>query len=372
MRVALLGAGEAIHTQRWAKALADRDLDVRLFSLERAPEELLKIRNLSIVQLPSRPLPGFLRYPLASTTLRRELDRFDPQLIDSHFVHNYGLLGAMSGRRPLVVSCWGSDLLLTRDPLRRMRARWVLDRADRVFVDGKNLARTARGLGVGDDRLRLVFWGVDTGRFAFSADGEERRRHRQSWPEAWRRVTSLDGPVVVSTRTLEPVYDVATLIRAWPAVVRQIPRARCLVVGEGGQRAPLQNLARANGAEQTLTFLGRLTHHEDLSRLLSGADVYVSTSLSDSTSVSLLEAMSTGCYPVVSNIEGNLDWVDEERARIFRVGDEEDLGRALVGALEAGEQSVARRQNRRRIETQADWTSTIDRVVREFRQLVGS
>jgi glycosyltransferase involved in cell wall biosynthesis len=369
MKVALLASGEAIHSRRWAQGLSQRDLEVRLFTLEAPAAEFADESGIPVVSLPNRRLPDLLRYPLASPALNRELRRFGPDLLDAHFVPNYGLLGAMSRRRPLVVNCWGSDLLIGRDAFRRTRARWVLHRADLVFVDAENLGDAARGLGVGEDRLRVVPWGVDSRRFAFTAAPDARRQRRQSWPEAWRDATVSGGAVVVSTRVLHPIYDVATLVRAWPAVVRQHPDARLLIAGDGPDRSSLQSLAEANGAAATTSFLGRLPH-ESLPDLLAGADLYVSTSLSDSTSLSLLEAMSAGLYPIVSDISGNREWVSPESAALFPVGESEELAGRIIRSLDAADLSDARRRNRRLVESRADWQRTLDLVVEEYRSLV--
>jgi glycosyltransferase involved in cell wall biosynthesis len=369
MRIALLASGEAIHSRRWACALDERGHEVRLFTLQDVPTGFPPSERISVVRLPSRGIPDLLRYPLAGPGLNRELERFRPDLVDAHFVPNYGLLGAMSGRHPLVVNCWGSDLLVAADPFRRARVRWVLGRADRVFVDAANLAEAARGFGVGDDRLRLIPWGVDSRRFSFAAGGGARRAIRDQWPERWRSATEGDGPVVVSTRVLHPIYDVATLVRAWSSVCHRHPGARLLIVGDGPELENLRGLARS--AAGTVAFLGRLPH-EELPRLLSGADVYVSTSLSDSTSVSLLEAMSAGCYPVISDIEGNREWVSERSAAFFAVGDEEVLASVLLQALAGTELEEAGRINRLRVETDADWQRTIDRVDEEYHRLAGA
>src|SRR6185503_12756529 len=94
-----------VHTRRWVEHFRARGHDVRLFSLEAAPA------GLAATTLPSLPLPGALRYPLAVPALRRALAAFAPDLVDAHFVPNYGVMAALSGRRPYSLTAWGSDLL---------------------------------------------------------------------------------------------------------------------------------------------------------------------------------------------------------------------------------------------------------------------
>ena len=160
MRIATLSNAAVAHTLRWAAFFRSRGHTLRVWSLEAGPSEL------GAERLPAPGLPGGLRYPLAVPALREALAGFRPDIVDAHFVPNYGLIGALSGWRPLVVTAWGSDLLLTgqRNALQRARARFVLSRADAVLADGDNLAAAARRMG-GGQRVHMVPWGVDLTRF---------------------------------------------------------------------------------------------------------------------------------------------------------------------------------------------------------------
>src|SRR5262249_23020025 len=142
VRIATLGNAAVVHTQRWVEYFRARGHEVQVWSLEPGPA------GLSARPLPASSLPQFIRYPLAAPALRRALDSFQPDLVDAHYVPNYGLLGVLSGRRPLAVTAWGSDLLVMgRGPWRRARVRFVLERADLVLTDAENPAAAARALG---------------------------------------------------------------------------------------------------------------------------------------------------------------------------------------------------------------------------------
>ena len=113
----MLSNAAVIHTRRWVEYFRGRGHEVGLWSLEPGPADL------GAQALPRLPLPGFLRYPLARPALERALDRFGPALVVAHFVPNYGVLGALSGRHPLAVIAWGSDLLVVaRRSTKRVRA----------------------------------------------------------------------------------------------------------------------------------------------------------------------------------------------------------------------------------------------------------
>jgi glycosyltransferase involved in cell wall biosynthesis len=104
---------------------------------------------------------------------------------------------------------------------------------------------------------------------------------------------------------------------------------------------------------------------------LGRADLYLSASLSDSTSVSLLEAMASGAVPVVTDIEGNREWVrDGEGARLFAPRDPGALTRAIEAALgDEPWKERARAHNRAVVERRADHARNMGEIERRFRAL---
>jgi glycosyltransferase involved in cell wall biosynthesis len=338
-----------IHTRRWVEHFRSRGHEVALWSLEPGPQSL-KARP-----LPAPALPSFARYPLAAPALARALAAFDPGRVDAHYVPNYGLLGALVGRRPLSVTAWGSDLLVLpgrgiQGPIQRARARFVLSRADLVLADAENLALAARRLGAADSKVACIPWGVDLTRFA---------------PDVRRQ----EG-LLLSTRHLEPVYDLATLIRAVAPVLERHEQAELVIAGEGGDRAALERLAGALLPRGRWCFLGRL-EPETLARWLARADLFLSASRSDSTSLSLLEAMASGAVPVISDLEGNREWVSEgEGARLFAPGDALGATRALEAALaDPAWRERARAHNRKVVEARGDRARNMAAIEARFEAL---
>jgi glycosyltransferase involved in cell wall biosynthesis len=349
MKIATLSDASAEHTRRWARWFRARGHDLRVWSLE------TPLAGLEAELLPRAPLPGFLRYPLALPALGRALERFSPDLVDAHFVPNYGLLGALVGRWPLSVTAWGSDLLVAgaRGPLERARTRYVLRRADLVLADAENLARAARTLGAAPAKVRMIPWGVDL--------------------DLFRRAAERERGLIVSARMHEPVYDLETILRAVKPVLERDPRARLVVAGDGSLRAALERQAAALLPAGRWCFVGRLAPGE-LATLLSRAEVYLSASLTDSTSVSLLEAMAAGAVPVVSDIEGNREWVaDGDGARLFPCGDAAALTSALERALDDVEWvAAARTRNRHVVEERADRERNLGRIEALFAGLASA
>jgi glycosyltransferase involved in cell wall biosynthesis len=157
-------------------------------------------------------------------------------------------------------------------------------------------------MGIPEERIHLVIFGVDMRRFDAQIDDSELRV----------RYDLGDDPVVISTRTLNPVHDVATFIQAIPFIHAACPEARFVVTGDGKDREQLESLARSLGIASIVNFVGYLTE-DTMIQWLKTADVYVSTSLMDAgISASTAEAMACELPVVVTDNGDNREWVTSD------------------------------------------------------------
>jgi glycosyltransferase involved in cell wall biosynthesis len=168
----------------------------------------------------------------------------------------------------------------------------------------------------------------------------------------------------------EPVYDIPVILRGAAAVMARRPGTRLVIAGDGSLLDEHRRLAATLLPAGRYEFTGRITPAV-LAGLLSRAEVYLSASLSDSTSLSLLEAMAAGALPVVSDLEGNREWVaDGDGARMFACGDAAALERALDAALsDSSWAAVARARNAAVIEERGDWHRNFARIEAAFAAL---
>jgi len=144
-----------------------------------------------------------------------------------------------------------------------------------------------------------------------------------------------DAPHVVVTRNLEPIYDIATALRAFAIVVRRLPAARMTVAGSGPERAALESLATELGIDDRVTFTGRLDNR-DLPALYRTATVAVNPSLVDNMPISLLEAMASGVPIVSTNVGGVPHMIENRRTGLLvSPGDPPAMAAALLEVIES-------------------------------------
>jgi glycosyltransferase involved in cell wall biosynthesis len=241
---------------------------------------------------------GKIGYFLKARRARRLIRSLRPDVVHAHYATSYGLLGALSGVHPLVVTSHGSDVLISgaRRPSRWLVAR-VLGAADLVTVPGEHVAEQVRRLSTA--REVVVFqYGVEVQRLREVAAAVEADEHE---------VTETR---LVTARPLQPLYHTDDVIRA-VALLRDGGLDCTLDVADRGPERPaLEQLVRELGLADRVVFHGYVPEN-DAERLIARADVYVSVAASDGASIALLEAMALGPAPVVSDIAANRSWIDD-------------------------------------------------------------
>jgi len=332
------------HDHRFLAGLAHTEHDVYYLRLEDASG------------LEARPLPdgitpvswgGDHRWAGAQAWRIHEiLLELQPDIIHAGPVQLCAFPAALAHSLPLVTMSWGSDILMdARQGAGRWKARYALKRSAVFLCDCDAVRTRAIELGMPDERIVVFPWGVDLDHFS-PGNGREMRQ-ALGWEEQF---------VVLSSRSFEPIYGVDTLVRGWIDAARAVDRMRLLLLGTGSQEAEIRGLLEQAGMLERVHFAGQVGY-ADLPGYLQAADLYVSASHSDGSSISLLEAMACGLPALVSDIPGNREWVaPQENGWWFPDGDEGMLALALQRA-EDPDAGLSRlgRNSRAAAEERADW-----------------
>lgn len=167
----------------------------------------------------------------------------------------------------------------------------------------------------------------------------------------------------VSNRNFLPIYNVSLFIRAIPKVLEEERGVRFIVAGGGPERRDLEKEVEDLNVSSHVQFLGRIAH-EEMPTLLGQTDIYVSTSLSDGTSVSLLEALASGAFPVVSDIPSNREWIsDGENGFLVPIDQEKLLAEKILEAIRNQDlRERSRDKNFRLIKEKALWPVTVTKT----------
>ncbi len=121
--------------------------------------------------------------------------------------------------------------------------------------------------------------------------------------DLFKPATSKPSKTIVWVGRLVPEKGLTYLLDAMKKVVASHPDAKLLLVGDGNKKQQLENLARRDGLDSKISFLGSLDRAA-VARILSAGDVFAFPSLREGMPLALLEAMASGLPVVSSNISG--------------------------------------------------------------------
>lgn len=263
-------------------------------------------------------VPFSIRNPFnipKSIYLTRKIIRdFKPDIIHIHQASSHAFLTLYAAKIfsvPTIVTAWGSDILLVPDMglLYKKMVKYILNHAKFYTSDSLYLAAQMRKLVPGRSLdITLVNYGID------DLSGSHQKEN-----------------IFYSNRLHKKLYRIDKIIIAFEKfmMIHKNENWRLVIAGEGPETDDLKQLAINLKISYAIEFTGWLdnTSNQDFYKR---SRFFISIPESDATSISLLEAMSAGCIPIVSKIPANEEWInDGENGVITNNLDENFLSNGL-------------------------------------------
>ncbi|MFA5386572.1 MAG: glycosyltransferase family 4 protein [Candidatus Paceibacterota bacterium] len=319
MKICFLTAVNSIHSKRWAQYFLEKGHQVYWLSL--GIDNKNEISNINFYLIKKFPLK-FLRPLFYVVYLKKILREIKPDILHVHQLWIDGLIGVLSGFHPLVVTPWGSDVLIgQKSKIKRPLIEFILEKADLITTDGENTKAIIENLGINSQKIKRICFGVDVKKFKPEPESKELKRS----------LGITNSSTVISLRSLMPIYDLKTLIQAIPLILEKAKNAKFIIVGEGPEKEELLSTSRSLGVFDSVKFIGSISN-EEIHKYLNLADVYVSTALSDSgIAASTAEAMACGLPVVVTDTGDNNRWIKNgENGFVIPIKNPEALAEKII------------------------------------------
>lgn len=336
MKIAYLFDGDnAVFGTPWIGYFAKKGHETYWISLSEINDEVPEgVKTFSLAKYLGASKDGkYPKDPLsilkAAKRVRQILREVSPDVLHVHSVGTYGLVAALTRFQPLIATAWGSEVLITgKQFVKRPLVKYALKRSKLITCDAEHMRTAMMNMGASKEKIHIINFGTDMDRF---------RPKSRNMPLR-EKLGINDRPVVTSFRSLRPLYDIGTFVRAIPDVLKRVPETMFVIAGGGEERDNLMNLAASLGVSKNVMFTGFLSY-EVIPEYQAMGDVYVSTSLSDAgIAASTSEAMASGVPVVVSDTAENSLWVkDGEGGFLFPAKDSDMLAKKLICLLEGKE-----------------------------------
>lgn len=367
MKICYLADARSGHTKRWVEYFA-KDNEVDLITFSYTTEEDTFIPETDYIKMGvrvhkiSKRMPNLL---LAPIIVRQLIRKIEPDVLHAHYATQYGFCGAFSGFHPFILSVWGSDVLIDPDKsvILKQMVKTALKKADLVHAGSRIFVELVSELyEVEPEKTMWTYYGV-LDDFINS--------------ECLSSDLPLDGHKgihVVSIRGFDPIYSVDTLIAAIPKVRERYPHVRFTVIGEGPEENRIKDLTIALKIDDVVQFR-EFVPHDELPSILKHSDIYVDTlPVSAGVSVGLLEAMASGCFPVVARIPGVSEVItDGKNGLIYEGKNSDQLAEKIFFAIENDElKKSAKRINVELVLDRGLYNKNMSQVNKKYLELASS
>lgn len=347
MRICFIGNAQSVHMQRWATYFSEHGHKVSIVSPKYAE---VKNANLHVIPYSLR------RMPIAFWGVRREIRKLKPDILCSHQANVFGLYGVLSGPKPVAIFAYGSDVLVIPElsPFLQWMVKYVVNHADLMICESQTVKSRLLEFGAAESRILMVPMGID--------------------PQIFRsaKMSVKDSPfTIISARAHKSLYNINVILEAFSLVKKKRPDVRLLVAGTGPKSQELKDSTKKLELQKSVQFTGQISYRQ-MANLYQQSTIMISIPSSDSTSMTLLEAMACGVFPIVSNIPANKEWVNNEiNGLLVTHNDPVDLSKAILEAL-ANEKmrEQAMEKNLEIIKKRAVWEDNMRKVETRFLEII--
>jgi len=359
MRLCFLGDIRSTHIQKFIKYFSKKH-ETYLISFDYVGDnrvthgvEFFKNINTTVYTLKKSQLflsPFITKYII---------DIINPDLVQAHFVTNYGFLGAFSGVHPLVISAMGDDVLIHpfQNKVYHQLVTYALNSADFITCDGLNsLDVMNKNFKIPMDKMILIYPGIDMTLFNPSKKRENSDR------------------TVFYPRGFDKIYDTETLFLTFKRVHEILPDVKFVLLGVGTESDIFRDNIVKSGMNKSVSYLGHIPN-DKLPYYLASADLSVTTSLSDGgIPVSTIEAMACGLPVVSTNVGDARLWVkDGEAGYIVEKQSPLIMADRIVDLLNNKDKRLRFGENARKIvETSQDYNLEMKKMEDLYMKLINN
>lgn len=343
MKICFFADGQSSHTIKWCEHFQRLGHEVHLITFRNSSIEGVSVHYINVGSIQVKG--GNWKVLLKFFKVRLLLKKIKPDILHAHYATSYGITAALTNFHPLIISGWGSDILVSPKSSKIMYnlIKWALNKSEAITIVADHMLESVVSLGVPQSKVKIITHGINTNLF-----------HK-------KEVEKHEVFTFVCTRNLEPLYNHIQLLEAFEILIKKGLKVNLILIGDGSLKKELMSWVEHRNLGKNIHFLGRISQKEMVLEL-NRAHVFVTVSTTDGDVVSLVEAIACGNYCIGSDIPANKCWIQHNlNGLIVPLFDKEELAKAMIESMDnfskPTEESIE--FNRNIIEKRGNWNSNM-------------
>ncbi len=313
-------------------------------------------------------------FPQAASSLRRIINRVEPDLVHAMRIPFEGMIASMAmgaiirqgeshSRIPFLISVWGNDFTLhaRSTPTMKTFTQQALRACDGLHTDCQRDMVLAKELGFVANKPGIVLPGGGGIRLEIFFPAQDLEQHRENQILC----------TVINPRGFRAYVRNDTFFHAIPLVLEKYDQVRFLCPGMAGE-TQAQQWAAELGITDHVELLGDQSQ-PGMAELFRQSQISVSITTHDGTPNTLLEALACGCFPIAGDIESIREWIAVgENGLLVDPGDPRALANAIIEVISKPELRVlAREHNLAMVRERAEYGKCMQRAGEFYQELAG-
>jgi len=366
MKILLLSDTYSEHTEKWALGLANRGIHVGLFSFNKASYEWYDHPNITLYFEPDKKINAEstltkLSYFKYVTVLKKIIKHFQPDILHAHYATSYGMVGALTGFHPFILSVWGSDVydFPKRSKVHRRLFQYNLRKADMILSTSQIMREEV--LKYTKKEVFVTPFGVDTSVFkAEQVMGKDK-----------------DKIYIGTIKPIEDKYGIRYIIEAARILIYEkgLLNLQFLLIGPSSETAKYQSQIIEANLSEFVKLVGRVPFNE-ITRYHNLLDIFLNVSIDDSESfgVAAVEAMACEKPVIISDVGGLMEVAGQgDFAKVIPRANAKALAEAIHEfVLHPDEAKALGCSARNHVLKNYDWNNNLELMISHYQTLLGA
>jgi len=361
MIILFIADGRSMHTQRWVEYFARQGHEVHIITYDPLGHP---IEGVIEHVIPSWGKSIYASFWPRQVAINRIVRKIKPDLVHAHFITKYGFHLPFLGKYPKIITAWGDDVLILPRSSRILRffTRHALRSADLIYGVSHDIRNhIIHDFAIPEGKVHYLPFGVDTDLFC---------------PGTSRHLEGKNDIILFSNRRFYPVYDVSTLVSGFAKACARDSRLRLVLKMDGPDEEKIQMLVQTLDISDRVIFKKKTSYtnlaYNEVPDDYRHVDIYITTSLSDGTPVSLLEAMASGLPCIATAVGGIPEWIEDMKNGILiNPGSADETARAILDlASDPGLRLRLGSAARETILANGQWKSLMAQAEKDYLELI--
>lgn len=347
MKICYIANAASMHTEKWVKHFVDLGHEVHVISHKEAQIDGAYVHHINY------SLKNFLT---KKNEVHKMIKSINPDILHAHQANTCGLYAVTMKGYKSVVSAWGSDILLAPEQsfLMKKIVKYVIKKAEFITSDAHFMSKKIVELGGDENKIYTFPMGIEDNLLNFKREIE----------------INSKAINIISNRRLEKIYNIDIIIEGFARALKYNNNLFLTIAADGVEGDNLKKIVKDLKVENNIKFTGRY-NSKDIGKMLFKNDVFISIPYSDSTSVSLLESLCCGVFPIVSDLPANREWVKHgENGLILKETSAKAVEEAILWCLSNKEiMREASSKNVQLIKEKALWKNNVKIVENIYKKI---